>query len=62
MQTNKKSTQKNVEYKNKVMIKSIVINKASPYPTAIECHHLVLHVTAVVETVSFSHGTSVPLV
>jgi len=50
------------EYKNKVMIKSIVINKASTYPTAIECHHLVLHVTGVVETVSFSHGSSFPLV
>lgn len=58
MQTN----QKMFEYKNKVMIKSVVINKASTYPTAIECHHLVLHVTGVVETLSFSHGTSVPLV
>lgn len=50
------------EYKSKVMIKCIVINKASTYPTAIECHHLVLHVTTVVETVSFSHETSIRLV
>ncbi len=41
------------EYKSKAMMKSIVIKKASTYPTAIKCHRLVLHVTAVVDTVHF---------
>lgn len=50
------------EYKSKAMMKSIVIKKASTYPTAIECHRLVLHVTAVVDTVSFPHETPVRLV
>lgn len=56
-----RNVQKMSEYKSIAMMKSIVIKKASTYPTAIECHHL-LHVTAVVDTILFSHETSVRLV